>query len=87
MVANAGGGREVSLSLLETTQLCAEITGNTIEVAQTAEERQGDVPVYISDCKRLFEHTDWRPTRDAKAILNDIHEWIRANEKAVEAAL
>lgn len=86
-VANAGGGREISLSLLETTQLCAEITGNTIDVAQTDEQRQGDVPVYISDCKRLFEQTDWRPTRDVRSILTDIHEWIRANEKAVEAAL
>jgi CDP-paratose 2-epimerase len=67
--------------------LCAEITGKRIEVAETSEERQGDVPVYISDCARLFEHTDWRPQRDARTILSDIHEWIRANEKAVEAAL
>jgi CDP-paratose 2-epimerase len=87
VVANAGGGREISLSLRETTDLCAEITGNTIEVARTAEQRQGDVPIYISDCARLFEHTDWRPERDARTILTDIHEWIRANENAVQAAL
>jgi CDP-paratose 2-epimerase len=87
LVANAGGGRDVSLSLRETTELCAEITGNRIEIAQTAEQRQGDVPIYISDSARLFEHTDWRPQRDARQILTDIHEWIRANEKAVEAAL
>src|SRR3954449_1693923 len=31
-VANAGGGREVSLSLLETTELCAEITGHRLDI-------------------------------------------------------
>jgi CDP-paratose 2-epimerase len=87
VVANAGGGREISLSLRETTELCAGITGNRIDVTQTAEERKGDVPVYISDARRLFGHTDWRPRRDAAAILADVYEWICANEKAVESAL
>src|SRR4051794_41847830 len=32
-IANAGGGREISLSLKETTELCAEITGNRIDIA------------------------------------------------------
>src|SRR3954451_374563 len=31
-VQNAGGGREISLSLAETTELCAEITGNRLEI-------------------------------------------------------
>jgi len=86
-IANAGGGREVSLSLRETTELCAEITGNRIDVGAAGEERQGDVPVYISDCARLFARTDWRPTKDARAILADIYEWIRAHEVAVKQAL
>ena len=86
-IANAGGGREISLSLRETTELCAEITGNRIDVGAAGEERQGDVPIYISDCSRLFGRTDWRPTRDARAILTDIYEWIRAHEGAVEQAL
>jgi len=86
-IANAGGGRDISLSLKETTALCAEITGNTIDVVSDAEQRQGDVPLYISDCRRLFATTDWRPQHDARAILTDIFEWIRANERAVGAAL
>jgi CDP-paratose 2-epimerase len=86
-VANVGGGRDISLSLLETTELCAEITGNRIDVTKAGEDRPGDVPVYISDCSRLFERSDWRPQRDAKRILEDIFEWIRANENAVLSAL
>jgi CDP-paratose 2-epimerase len=87
VISNAGGGREVSLSLRETTDLCAEITGNRLPVKPAHAERQGDVPLYISDCARLFAMTDWRPSRDARAILTDIFEWIRAHEDAVKNAL
>jgi CDP-paratose 2-epimerase len=86
-IGNAGGGREVSLSLAETTDLCAEITGNELDVHGSGEERPGDVPVYISDCSLLFSRSDWRPTRHAGAILTDIFHWIQANEHAVRSAL
>jgi CDP-paratose 2-epimerase len=86
-IGNAGGGREISLSLQETTELCADITGNRIDVGQTREDRAGDVPVYISDSSLLHGKTDWRPTRDARQILQDIFEWIHAHEDAVRNAL
>jgi CDP-paratose 2-epimerase len=84
---NVGGGREISLSLRETTELCAEITGAAVDVTTADESRPGDVPVYISDCARLFARTDWRPQRGAREILADIHRWIRENEAAVRGAL
>jgi CDP-paratose 2-epimerase len=87
VVANAGGGRDVSLSLLEATELCAQISGNRIDVKRSKQERPGDVPLYISDCTQLFEITDWRPTRDARAILTDIHQWICDNEGALRDVL
>ena len=86
-VHNVGGGRPFSLSLQETTALCAEITGNRIEIGAEPETRPGDVPVYISNCAALFDRTEWRPRRDAQAILTDIHAWICANERDVETAL
>jgi len=84
---NVGGGRECSLSLLETTALCAEITGNTIEMGSVSENRPGDVPVYVSDCRRLFSLSQWRPQRGPRRILEDIHTWILCNESAIERAL
>ena len=86
-VANAGGGRACSLSLKEATALCAEITGNPVDIAHVEEDRPGDVPLYISDCRRLFAQTDWRPARDARQILADTYEWIRANEDVVRKTL
>jgi CDP-paratose 2-epimerase len=87
VTVNVGGGRACSLSLLETTALCAEITGNRLDVGTEAETRPGDVPIYISDCSKLFGLTGWRPRRSARAILEDIDGWISGHESAVAAAL
>jgi CDP-paratose 2-epimerase len=87
MVANVGGGRECSLSLRETTELCAQITGRRLEVTAEGSERPGDVPVYISDCARLYAHTDWRPQRSAQRILADIHAWVAEHADALATSL
>jgi CDP-paratose 2-epimerase len=87
LTANVGGGRDCSLSLREATALCAEITGNQLQVGSNADTRPGDVPVYISDCGKLFALTDWRPRRDAGTVLVDIHDWLVANEAALRTAL
>ncbi len=84
---NVGGGREISLSLLETSALCAEITGNVVEVERSDQTRPGDLPLYLSDCSRLVERSEWRPRHDARSILAEIDAWIAANERAVRAAL
>jgi CDP-paratose 2-epimerase len=85
--ANVGGGRAGSLSLLETTELCREITGRVIDVRSSGEDRPGDIPIYISDCTRLHEMTDWRPRRAPAEILADIHAWIVEHEAALVNAL
>jgi CDP-paratose 2-epimerase len=87
VVANVGGGVECSLSLLELTALCREITGKTVPVAASTDARPGDIPSFISDCSRLFGLTDWRPSADPTAILTDTHDWIAANESALAQAL
>jgi CDP-paratose 2-epimerase len=84
---NVGGGRDCSLSLNEATELCRELTGNDVQIEGTSEARPGDVPLYISDCTRLFERTDWRPRQTPREILADIRAWIEDNEPALEAAL
>lgn len=87
VVANVGGGRSCSLSLRETTELCRDLTGVEVPVEAAAEDRPGDVPVYISDCARLFAHTDWRPRRSARDTLADIAAWSAAHEEQLIAAL
>ena len=86
-VANVGGGRERSLSLREATEICRELTGNEVEIAAMPETRPGDVPLYVSDCSLLFEHTDWRPRRGPREVLADTVDWIDGNRAELAAAL
>jgi CDP-paratose 2-epimerase len=87
VTANVGGGRECSLSLRETTALCRELTGSEVPVTASGEDRPGDVPVYISDCVRLFTHTSWRPRRTARETLADIAAWSAEHEPQILSAL
>jgi CDP-paratose 2-epimerase len=87
VICNVGGGRGCSLSLAETTALCQELTGREVPVVPAGEDRPGDIPIYISDCTRVFSHTSWRPRRSARDILGDIAGWIGEHEAAVVAAL
>ena len=87
VTANVGGGLDCSLSLLEATDLCRELTGNDVPVEAAGEDRPGDVPIYISDCELLYRRTDWRPEYRPRDILKDIYDWIIDNERAVVAAL
>jgi len=84
---NVGGGREISLSLQETTAICRELTGNEVPITPVAETRQGDVPIYLSDCTRLFGMDEWRPQRSAEQVLRDIEEWISSDPERIAAAL
>lgn len=86
-VGNVGGGRQCSLSLLETTRLCRELTGNEVEIGTVDEQRPGDVPLYLSDCSRLHEATAWRPARAPREILAEILSWVQANEVEVAGSL
>jgi CDP-paratose 2-epimerase len=84
---NVGGGREVSLSLAETTELCRELTGRQVPVSASDDQRPGDVRIYLTDASRLYALTEWRPQRDAVETLTDIAAWVRENEPLLVSAL
>ncbi len=84
---NVGGGRECSLSLQETTEICQRLTGNEVPIEPVHETRAGDVPVYVSDCGKLFGLDEWRPRRSAEQILADTHAWIKSDEERIAAVL
>lgn len=41
----------------------------------------GDLRIFVADCARLFERTQWRPKRDVRRIIQDISDWV-ANHSA-----
>ena len=66
-VGNVGGGRDNSLSLLETTEICRELTGNEVPIERVPETRRDDVPIFIADCARLFERDRLAPAAGTRA--------------------
>ena len=77
---NVGGGVANSLSLCEATALCAEVTGRTVNVAVTSENRPADLRLYITDHRAVSAVRGWRPQRDARRTLTDIAEWVEAHQ-------
>ncbi|MES2387721.1 MAG: NAD-dependent epimerase/dehydratase family protein [Bacteroidota bacterium] len=86
-IFNAGGGREVSVSLQELTAVCEEVTGNKIEITQVPENRAADIRVYITDNTKVTAETGWKPEIGVKQIITDIHDWISANESQLKPIL
>ena len=72
---NVGGGLAGSVSLRELTDLCEAVTGNRIEIASVPETRPADIPLYITDNRKVTEATGWRPKIAPKDILVDIFAW------------
>jgi CDP-paratose 2-epimerase len=86
-VFNVGGGAASSLSLLETTELCQEITGHTIEIKKTKEERPADVAWFITENSKVTKRTGWAPQHTPKQTLQDVYDWIKQEEASLRAVL
>lgn len=86
-VLNVGGGKDCSLSLLETTRLCEQITGQSIEIQPVLEEREGDVPLFITDSSKISQLTGWKPQKSSAQTLEEIYKWIREHESQLKPIL
>ncbi|MCA0364361.1 MAG: NAD-dependent epimerase/dehydratase family protein [Bacteroidetes bacterium] len=80
-VFNAGGGLGSSVSLLEMTQICEEISGNKISIGSEKENRPADLRIYITDNSKIENEIGWRPKKTAENIFADIFQWIKTNEQ------
>jgi CDP-paratose 2-epimerase len=86
-IYNVGGGDAVSTSLLELTTLCREVTGKKISIAPVADTAPMDVRIYVSDARRVMRDYAWKPTRDMRAIVADVHNWVLSNRARLEPIL
>lgn len=84
---NVGGGLEVSASLKEFTKVCENVTGNKINFTSEPNNRSGDIPLYISDCSKLYTFTNWRPKRSIEDLASDVFYWLNKNEKVLKPIL
>ena len=75
LVLNMGGGRDNSCSVLEAIDMCARISGRTIEYDFVDTPRIGDHQWYISDLKRSRELLpDWDITESLQATITALFD-------------
>ncbi len=86
-VLNVGGGQDISLSLLETTALCQQITGQSIPIQPVMTDRPGDVPLFITDASRVIQKTGWKPQKTAAQTLQDVYQWIIDHQSTLAGIL
>lgn len=84
---NVGGGREVSVSLLELTRFCEALTGNRISIASVPENRAADIRIYITDNSKVTAATGWKPEIGTEQILHDTFAWLQAHAAQLEPIL
>ncbi len=84
---NVGGGAENAISLLELTDACQQITGNRIPIDPQPETQRLDIPLYISDFRKLTALSGWKPTYSVQQTLLDIYNWIRGDENRLKSYL
>jgi CDP-paratose 2-epimerase len=72
-VYNLGGGRENSISILETFDFVEQLTGRSVNWLYVEQNRVGDHICYISDLRKLKSHfPEWQITRSITDILQEI---------------
>lgn len=79
-IFNAGGGLQTSASLQELTKICQEVTGNVIPIQSVPETRTADIRLYVTDNSRVTARTGWAPQIGIRQIVEEITEWLAANE-------
>lgn len=86
-VYNIGGGRQVSASLYELTQLCADVTGNEISIRTNPTTSAVDLRIYITDARKAIYDFSWKPERSVSQIVEDTASWIVSNESRLKSIL
>ena len=84
---NLGGGLRGSVSLLELTDICRQVSGRTVPVEPDPVDRKSDIRSYISDCSKVEAAAGWRPRRSPTDVVADIHKWINLNESLLRPIL
>lgn len=73
-VYNAGGGRHSNCSMQEAISICESLSGNTMNVTYTDDNRIGDHIWYISDTRKFQQHyPTWHYAYGLHDIMDEIY--------------
>lgn len=80
-ILNVGGGREISISLNELTNICQYISNTKVPIRSIVEDRVADIRIYLTDNQKVTRLTGWKPQISVTEILEEIIRWIQDNKE------
>jgi CDP-paratose 2-epimerase len=86
-IYNVGGGLASSASLAEFTELCVDLTGHRPAIERREGTRPGDIPIYITDSRKVAARFGWSPLLTARDVARDLFQWIETDAAALRTAL
>ncbi len=75
---NVGGGPRNTISLLELLAMIEQLSGERPDVRFGA-WRPGDQRYYVSNIRKIFEATGWKPTVNVRRGVERLFAWLRDN--------
>jgi CDP-paratose 2-epimerase len=79
-VYNVGGGLQNSISLLELTEICQNVTGQKIKITNIKELRPNDLKWFVMNNSKIASLLDWKPKHTVLDIVKDVNSWMQFNE-------
>ena len=86
-IYNVGGGLNNSASLNQLTQICQDISRQSVDIGSAPSTHPADIPYYVSDCSQVMQAAQWDPQRSVSRLLEDIHAWLKKNQTMLEPIL
>ena len=86
-IFNVGGGKDVSVSLIELTRLCQKYTSNRIPIGQIKNNRPADIRIYLTDNTKITKATGWIPEIMTEQIIEDTVKWVMKHEEQLKGIL
>lgn len=83
-VFNVGGGKTISVSMREMTEMCRSVIGNEVPVEGIEETEPYDIPIFVSDHSNVSTRFEWIPRKSVSDIVSDTALWIRAYEAVLK---
>ena len=78
-IFNIGGGKNNSIDLKSLTDLSKKITNNEIIIESKKSTDISDIPIYISNNKKVTQYYGWKPTKKISEIALDVYKWQLKN--------
>ena len=74
-IFNVGGGTKNSTDLVNLTNICEKISGNKILIRKNKKTDVSDIPIYVSNNKKILKYYKWKPIKSIFEITTDVYNW------------